>query len=284
MPSVVEDKIYCNFYACHIKDRHSDSYPVHFHENIEIYLPISGSKSCLIDNKLYEINPGDILIFKSDQIHRIIRDDNVEFERYVISFKPSFLLEYFSREEFYVINNILTGNDTIIFSPKDEEKEEFYKLFSEYEKANILNPDPTFFHSTHRTIKFIEMITYVFVVFQKHKNSVQKSLKRNYLINPILDYIENNFITANLDSIAKHFSLNKNYLCTLFKKNTSITLNNYIISKKIIHAKKILAEGKNVTETAELCGFSDSTDFVRVFKKYTNLSPKKYQMSLKLWK
>jgi len=284
MLPVSEDKVYVDFFASHIKSYDSESFPIHFHEHIEIYFLVDGGKECLINNKVYEINAGDILIFKPNQIHKIIRDDNKKFERYIIEVSPRYLMDNFNPLEFRGIKNILNNNDVIIFSPTDEEKKKIIRLFSEYKKVNYQNPDPTFFHSTLRQIKFLELIACIFAILQNHKNSKHKSSASNSMTSPVLDYLDKNFTTANLDTLAEHFNLSKSYLCTMFKKNTLMTINSYITSKKIIYAKNLLAEGKNVTETTELCGFSDSTDFSRVFKKYTNTSPKKYQMSLKTWK
>ena len=284
MQSVNEEKVYVDFFACHIKNNNSQSYPIHFHEHIEIYLLVSGGKECFINNKFYKIHDGDILIFKPNQIHRLLRDDNKIFERYIMEINPYYLADSLVREEWFFINNYFNGNEVIIFSPTDEERKNFIKLFSEYLKVNYQNPDPTLFHSSLRRIKFLEMFIYVITILKNHNKAQNEKHMPNSMINPILDYLEKNYINSNLTSVAKHFNISKNYLCVLFKKNMSMTINNYILSKKIVMAKNLLAEGKNVTQVTELCGFNDTTDFARVFKKYTNTSPKKYQLSLKIWK
>lgn len=284
MNLVEKDKIYVDFFAGHLKSCNSESHPVHFHEHIEIYFLISGSNECLINNKFYKVNEGDILIFKPNQIHRILRNDNEIFERYILEVSPRFLADNLIREEYFFVNNFLNNNEAIIFSPNKKEKKEIMHLFSKYEKANHQDPDPTLFHSSLRCIRILEIFTYIFTIIQNYNKPEQKPLKTNSLVSPILDYLEKNYINTSLSSLAEHFNINKQYLCVLFKKNMSMTINKYILSKKIIYAKKLLAEGKNITQVAELCGFNDTTDFARVFRKYVNLSPKKYQSNLKIWK
>ena len=66
----------------------------------------------------------------------------------------------------------------------------------------------------------------------------------------------------------------------LFKLHYNTTPNNYIISKKIDYASKLLELGYlSVTDIAELAGFSDVYYFSNQFKKYRGVSPTGYMKS-----
>ncbi|MBR1969258.1 MAG: helix-turn-helix transcriptional regulator [Clostridia bacterium] len=62
----------------------------------------------------------------------------------------------------------------------------------------------------------------------------------------------------------------------LLRKNRGgTTVAKYIASRRITEAKKLLATGKNVTDTAILCGYEDYANLIRVFKKHVGITPGK---------
>lgn len=78
--------------------------------------------------------------------------------------------------------------------------------------------------------------------------------------------------------IADQLYLNHIYLGQIFKKETGISLNDYINKVRISKAKKLLkAANSMVYEVAEQVGFSDSQYFSTVFKKIVGVSPKEYK-------
>lgn len=81
--------------------------------------------------------------------------------------------------------------------------------------------------------------------------------------------------------IADHTALNQNYLCTLFKRLTGETLNDYINKTRIEYAKKLLRDsGIKMYEVAERAGFSDPNYFATIFKKYAGSTPSQFRNSL----
>ena len=69
--------------------------------------------------------------------------------------------------------------------------------------------------------------------------------------------------------------------CALYKERYSTTPIEYLITRRIAKAKKLLALGEhNVTEISELCGFSSLHYFSVTFKKHVGLSPSEYAEQL----
>lgn len=70
------------------------------------------------------------------------------------------------------------------------------------------------------------------------------------------------------------------YLRKLFTKEIGMSPLDFLTDTRIKLAEKLLKTMKNseynVTEIAEMCGYSDSLYFSRVFKKYTGFSPLSY--------
>lgn len=92
-------------------------------------------------------------------------------------------------------------------------------------------------------------------------------------------YIEKNKgIDIKLEELAKNAGFSYSYFSYLFKKETGKTLTEYIQMVRIETAKKLLVEKeRNVSEIAELVGYSDIKFFSKQFKKTLGVSPNEYR-------
>lgn len=98
-------------------------------------------------------------------------------------------------------------------------------------------------------------------------------------IQNIINYISFN-LTADLslNAIALEFSLNDSYLSTLFKKETGVTLTNYVNNKRIEHAIYLLNTTKlPIQDIAASCGINDVNYFTKLFKKLKGMTPTQYR-------
>ncbi len=80
------------------------------------------------------------------------------------------------------------------------------------------------------------------------------------------------------DQIAQAMFLNVDYLNRVFKKETGVTLSEYISRKRVDRAKELLLESDmTVSEIALEVGFQSFSYFTKVFKKRTGKEPLKYR-------
>ena len=96
----------------------------------------------------------------------------------------------------------------------------------------------------------------------------------------IKEYINSNYKDKNLSvkSISESVFLSVSYLCTYFKNETGITLNQYITDFRIKKAMALLADtNMKIVDVSNAVGYRDSNYFAKIFKKQTGLSPKEYK-------
>ena len=112
-----------------------------------------------------------------------------------------------------------------------------------------------------------------------HVSSVNYSLP----VRLACEYIEKNFQeNINLNKISNYVSLSKNYFCNIFKKETGITIWDYLIRIRMEEAKKMLLETEQKTyDISEKTGYDDPSYFGRLFKKYTGFTPTEYRENKK---
>ena len=78
------------------------------------------------------------------------------------------------------------------------------------------------------------------------------------------------------DTVAAQFYLSPKNLFRIFKKETGITMYQYVLERRIAKAREILGSGGSAAEAAHAAGFQDYTVFYRCFRKETGLTPTQY--------
>ncbi len=123
-----------------------------------------------------------------------------------------------------------------------------------------------------------ELFTYM---VRKYCRLVNRHSKKNYslLIQKVITRIDAD-ITADLSlkKQAEILNVNPSYLSTLFKKETGMTLTDYVNQKRIEKAKHLLQSSNMQVQTiAQSCGILDVNYFTKIFKKYTNKTPNEFR-------
>lgn len=111
------------------------------------------------------------------------------------------------------------------------------------------------------------------------QNKVQAGQKQQ-LSDKIKYYVTCHYREPDLSlaTIAQKLEITSSYLCSIFKKETDMTLTGYITEYRMEHAKRYLLEEKRkIKEIAFLTGYSDCNYFIKVFKKYTGVTPAEYR-------
>jgi YesN/AraC family two-component response regulator len=77
-----------------------------------------------------------------------------------------------------------------------------------------------------------------------------------------------------MDAICEELKISKYYLSHVFKKYMGKPPMQYVASKRIAYAKKLLQETDlSATEIGEMCGYKDHVLFFKSFKKQEGITP-----------
>lgn len=98
-------------------------------------------------------------------------------------------------------------------------------------------------------------------------------------LNEIKDYISFRIKDdIKVSDIASRFGYNEKYLSRLFRKDTGLSLKQYIIHQKIENANFLLMDSNlSVKEIADYLGFQSYHTFEQMYKKYTSMTPTGYR-------
>ena len=129
-----------------------------------------------------------------------------------------------------------------------------------------------------RCIKTGEVIeSYIRMVLELYPRNTSDGY--DALTENIKKYIEENIqYEIKLSHLSSMFHYNEKYLGRLFKKQTSVTLREYITMRRIELSKKLLSDtDMTIISISEATGFGNVTYFNRMFRKHTSLTPTQYR-------
>ena len=247
---------------------------MHIHDCFEMYYSISGGKQFLIDNRFYDINPGDLFIINQFESHCLTQINNMVHERIIICIHPDYLkeistaktdLSYCFTERNQVFNHRISLNK--------EQQHRFLYFIGKITTSNKFGSDII------EQVAFMEMMVMVNSLFlNNHSAGVADSnFQYNQQVQEILSYINQHITEAiTVEQLAEQFYLSTSYICRIFKATTGTTINKYINARRITIAKSLLSMDLGVSEVCEKCGFNDYSNFLKAFTKAVGISPKKY--------
>ena len=235
----------------------------HFHALYEFYYLCQGEIAYFIDDKIYTVKKGDVIIIPPNTIHKSITLKNPKRKRILFYLDKEFLQEFPYAAK-------LLQTEAAIFQIGTHER--LHRIFSE-----LL----TEFNKENNPLMLKALICELLVLLNRQQTAVILS-ENNVFSNRILDvvsFINEEFATSlTLSSVAKRFYLNPSYLSRLFKENTGFTFSEYVNKYRIKKAIELLVSTKqNITEIALATGFNSSNHFCKTFKSIMGTSPLGYR-------
>lgn len=132
-----------------------------------------------------------------------------------------------------------------------------------------------------------EIKTYLYSLcskFVETKDNDSKENVKTIIANKIKDYVGKHYDSMNIstDTVAKYVELSPNYVRSIFKEITGISLSDYITQCRMSEAQRLLIETDDpVSRIAELVGYPEnSKHFFTVFKKHFGRTPENFRMSI----
>lgn len=100
------------------------------------------------------------------------------------------------------------------------------------------------------------------------------------LTTDIANYVQKHLTEpVDIAALAKAMFVSRTHLAIKFKKETGMTLTDFVLKEKVEEGKRLLRyTDKPISAIAAYLGFSSQSHFANVFKKYANSSPNEYRL------
>ena len=103
------------------------------------------------------------------------------------------------------------------------------------------------------------------------------------VIKGVIRYIYHEYQNAflSVEEIAENAGISVNHLNDLFKKEQGETVGKFLTRIRMERAREILNGGEKMSVVAEKTGYTSTSYFARVFRKYYGVSPQEYKVGIR---
>ncbi|MBE6063679.1 MAG: helix-turn-helix domain-containing protein [Clostridium butyricum] len=244
-------------------------YPMHWHNNIEIILVLSGEIKARVSNMEYVVHSGEILFVNSNELHETESNNKNEIEAITVLLSYEFMKQYYPNIDSYYFE--LQGRELesasinalmIECAELCKKKGEIYEL-----KVSIL------------LMELCRILIEKCKVKRDKKNIVLQEEKSIENVKKAIAYMEENYeLNICLNDIANEIGMAPTYFERFFKKNTGETFYSYLNKIRLYYSyKELMNTELSITEIALNNGFANVKSFIEVFKKAYHMTPGKYR-------
>ncbi|WP_339318736.1 AraC family transcriptional regulator [Paenibacillus sp. FSL R10-2734] len=242
-------------------------------DSCEIICAIEGILPMEVDGITYDLNPGELLFIPPNVPHRGARetDCDVKFLWFHFTLEN---IQFLKRDEISTIVLKTEDFNQLLILPTYSDKLNMHRLHLMINQLLDIYEEKV---PSSYCDAYLNCILYE-ISYQSIRLIRTQQLDKND-IQPIQDWIRiHAFEDVSLESIASYFNYNKNYLSRKYKNEIGIGITTQIIKYRIDKAKVLLAEANmSIQEIAYHVGYEDSKYFMRIFKKFENMTPTEYR-------
>lgn len=126
--------------------------------------------------------------------------------------------------------------------------------------------------------KLIELFSRLSRVYQANEMDVPLKESHYQMMVQVEEYMEKNYSTVTLASMAEHFNYTPSYLSKLIQKNFHQKFSSLLQEIRLKHACRYLSHSSlPVDQVIEIVGYNDVSYFYRVFKQKYGMAPNQYR-------
>lgn len=258
-------------YAMLYDNVQNEAYPVHWHNAVELIMPMENDYVVNVAGEDYIIRENDVLIVPPGEIHSM---PAIPGRRIIFQFDNRFL------GDVHVLDPVMRGLSAPVLI--NDELDKKLHIIAKKTMMDIF----TLYKVKHEItdIKIYIQIIKLFVAIRQFQLEQHKALfdcddatlvEYNEKFSAVFQYIDNNYMyDISLDQLADVAGYSKYHFSRIFKQYNSMSYLQYINARRIKSAELLLLDPElPVTEVAMRSGFKSLTTFNRIFKEIKRCTP-----------
>lgn len=244
----------------------------HYHQNPEMFYVLRGNLDIKIDDKMYKMQSGDIVLINANKRHTVIGNEELLGARFEIDFH--LLAEYMgSMQLLFWCNTVADRNHA--YSNLRRLLDRILTRYFEKDDKSALYLNALYFETLY-------VLTSNFLVKADDVRLNLEDSQDRMRIRQIQNYVQANYQSQiSLNDLADRLYLSNAYLSKYIKKNLGMTFMEYLNNVRLFHAvDELMYSDKNLTHIAYDNGFPTSASFTKVFREIYNESPSEYRKKI----
>ncbi|MGN0434644.1 MAG: AraC family transcriptional regulator [Bilifractor sp.] len=246
---------------------------MHTHEDVLELLYISeGSGSYAVDRRLYPVQAGNLIICNQGVVHGEVLVSNHEMESYCCVMNQVHLPG--------LPENTITGPGIrpVLYYPENE-RAVFHLMQALYEISHGEEADTDVCGQLGQSL--LELVC---LRLRKEAGTGDRRNPRvDEIISEVVDYLDQHYRDLlTVTEMQERFHISRSYLSHLFKRETGMSMKQYILARRVGEAQNLLMNScMSMGEICEDLGFGDNCHFSSTFRKIVGLSPTEYRNHFK---
>lgn len=250
----------------------TDNTGIKIYDKYKISILLSSGMLVIHDGVATRTEKGDLLVFRPDELHsaRILESG---VYKYLDIFVPLGFFESLDLDS-SVITEFLEhrGGENCIRLPEDK-KEKILQMLKPIVRGL---KEETF----GGIADFSRLLSVLTAISETYRNATTCSIENDLplAVSRALNFLAERYgEKIYLKEVAENSYCSVAYLSKIFKQHVGCTVYEQLTHYRIINAKRLLREGKTVSEVCYECGFNDSSHFIKVFKTLSGMTPFEYK-------
>ena len=220
---------------------------LHHHDFYEVYLLLRGRVEYIVENQLYRVRPGDWMLCSPLELHqaRIATDATIP------------------------------GHTNLLRLPGATGA----PLRTTVDKLCALKASKDYGSDLLAQSALVELLVGLNRA-AADRGDARPVGTSDQVVDAVLHYINEHYSEPlTLDQLSEKFFISKYHLLRKFDAQVGTTVHRYILQKRLLNAKQLLAGGVLPNEVCQYCGFGDYANFYRAFRAEYNQTPRQYIQS-----
>ncbi|MGN0250084.1 MAG: AraC family transcriptional regulator [Oliverpabstia sp.] len=240
----------------------------HWHNSLEVLYIASGKMDTGINNAIYHLKRGDLIIINSGDIHFTRCRDYAKI--YVLQVPYPLLNTHIPNYDYVRFQDC---DGSVVFSNPAKVDELSRLMIQMYEITVEQKPGYTLLFSS-------KLYQFLFILFQRYHTDIssrskQKSDRNLIRLEQVMNYVKSHYTQPiSLEDAAQILSLNPEYFCRYFKKYMGMTFLEYVNSIRLYHIHQdLLNTNYSVSELMDRHGFTNYKLFSKMFRNTYGCPP-----------
>lgn len=236
----------------------------HIHNSYEIYVNVSGDVSFLVENRLYPIRSGDAVITRPGEMHLCVYQSACIHEHFCLWVEEpedQSLLSFFDGARF-----------CNLYAPIGETRQQMLDLLYRLDQLSRCDA-----RKLEMTACFLQLLA---LFDNRPETEAGNPGMMPGELQQILDYINAHFREIqHVGELYDRFFVSPSTMNRLFRKYIHLSPREFLESRKLSCAQRLLTRDLTVTEVCLQCGFADCSHFISIFKKKFGETPYRYKQA-----